>query len=177
MLTLASFFHRTYFDQRWKAAIDPQQVEVEASVVIPTDICMLLIRKFMHYAAWSTINYHGHYRLFCIFCASVTCRNLRFLSVVIFHFFLLTAHALKWGDYLCSFAFFMPLFEFDNPFSKTGYSVSGKLVDKLITTHQSIPSSLNRHPNLIEFSVPTIIRVFRYSCIYLIRSRVVRRTV
>ena len=63
MTTLISFFHRAYFDQRWIAAMDPQQVAVEASVVIPTDICLLLIREVMHYAVWSTFKYHVHYIL------------------------------------------------------------------------------------------------------------------
>ena len=57
------FFYRTYLDQRWIAAMDPQQVEVEAFVVIPTDICLLFIREFMHYAVWSTFKYHVHYIL------------------------------------------------------------------------------------------------------------------
>ena len=72
--------------------MDPHQVEVEASVVIPTDICLLLMREFMHYAVWS---------------------------------------------------------------------VSEKLVYKLIKTHQNIYSSLKCHLNLFEISVATIMRVFR----------------
>ena len=60
---------------------------------------------------------------------------------------------------------------------QTGCSVSGKLVDKLIKTHQNIYSSLKCHLNLFEFSVAMIMPVFRHSGIYLIRSRVIRRTV
>ena len=60
---------------------------------------------------------------------------------------------------------------------ETGCSVSGKLVVKLVTTHRNIPSSLKCDPNLFEYSVATIMRVFRHSGIYLIRSRVIRRTV
>ena len=60
---LYHFFDRTYFDQRWIAAMYSQHVEVEASVVIPTDICLLLIREFMHYAACSNFKYNVHYIL------------------------------------------------------------------------------------------------------------------
>ena len=60
---------------------------------------------------------------------------------------------------------------------QTGCSVSEKLVDKLIKTHRNIYSSLNCHLNLFDISVATIMRVFRHSGIYRIRSRVVRRTV
>ena len=63
MHTFASVFHRMYFDQRWITVMDPQQVEVEASIVIPTDIYLLLIREFLHYAVWSTFTYHVHYIL------------------------------------------------------------------------------------------------------------------
>ena len=55
---------------------------------------------------------------------------------------------------------------------ETGSSFSEKLVDKLVTTYQNIPSSLECDPNLFEYSVATIMRVLRHSGIYLIRSRV-----
>ena len=60
---------------------------------------------------------------------------------------------------------------------ETGSSLSEKLVDKLVTTHQNIPSSLKCDPNLFEYSVATIMRVPRHSGIYLTRSRVIRATV
>ena len=60
---------------------------------------------------------------------------------------------------------------------ETGSSLSEKLVDKLVTTHQNIPSSLKCDPNLVEYSVATIMWDLRHSGIYLIRSRVIRGTV
>ena len=102
MPTLLSFFHRMYFDQRWIAAMDPQQVEVEASVVIPTDICLLLIRAFMHYCSMEhfqisgtllLVDYNWHFDLH-ILC---TCDVPQFVIYLrrYFDVFLLTAHALR----------------------------------------------------------------------------------
>ena len=183
MPTLLWFFYRTYFYQRWIAAMDPQQVEVEASVVIPTDICLLLVRAFMHYAAGSTFRYHVHSCLLvitgisiCIFCALATCRNLWFLSGVILipSYWLL----MLWDEWITSVLSLSSWLSSNlTSHFQTGCSVSEKLVDKLIKTHQNIYWSLKCHLNLLEISVATIMRVFRYSGIYLIRSRVIRGTV
>ena len=93
-----------------------------------------------------------------------------------FDFFLLTTYALRWGiTSVLSLSSWLS-WNLTTHF-QTGCSVSWKLVDKLIKTHQNIYSSLKCHLNLFEISVVTIIRVFRYAGIYLIRSRVVRRTI
>ena len=46
---------------------------------------------------------------------------------------------------------------------ETGSSLSEMLVDKLVTTHQNIYSSLKCDPNLFEYLVAMIMRVFRHS--------------
>ena len=58
-------------------------------------------------------NWHFDLHILCICDLKQFVISLRYN----FYFFLLTAHALRWGDYLCSFAFFMAPVEFDNPFS------------------------------------------------------------
>ena len=82
--------------------MDPQQVEVEVSVVIPTDICLLLVRDFMHYAVCSNFIYHVHYILqvitgilITIFCALATGSNYVISIRFNFDSFLLTTHALR----------------------------------------------------------------------------------
>ena len=79
-----------------------------------------------------------------------------------FDFFVLTAHALRWGiTSVLSLSSWLS-WNLTTHF-QTGCSVGGKLVDKLIKTHQNIYSSLKCHPNLFEFSVAMIMRVLRHS--------------
>ena len=81
-----------------------------------TRVCALCsMEHFQILCTLHLVGYNWHFDLH-ILC---TCDVPQFVISIRCHFdsFLLTTHSLRWGDYLCAFAFFLSLLEFDNQFS------------------------------------------------------------